>query len=149
MLIRIFHFQSHFVHDERRWIPAFAGMTILRSAVCQTSTRCKNGKRRLTHCISNDFTAQKWKAILRPPAFKTSARRGVRQGISNACVAPAETVWLACQTVARRGIQRLCFSYERCFSHSAKAGPVSACCKPISTDACKYPILDPQSKRLP
>ena len=39
--------------------------------------------------------------------FPPSSRRRVRQGISNACVAPAEAVWLASQAVARRGIQCL------------------------------------------
>ena len=41
---------------------------------------------------------------------KPSPRRRVRQGISNACVAPAEAVWLASQTVARRGIQCRCLN---------------------------------------
>ena len=45
--------------------------------------------------------------IWRPPQPLPSFRRRVRQGLRNACVTPAEAVWLASQTVARRGTQRL------------------------------------------
>ena len=38
---------------------------------------------------------------------------------------------------ASGGIQYRCLYDERCLSHSAKAAPVSACCSPISTEACK------------
>ena len=38
---------------------------------------------------------------------------------------------------ASGGIQYRCLYDERCLSHSAKAAPVSTCCSPISTEACK------------
>ena len=37
--LRVFHFWSRLLHDERHWIPAFAGMTIFRPTALHTSSQ--------------------------------------------------------------------------------------------------------------